>query len=136
MRFLRISSFFHAMEQRTFKNVNNYLTTNIYSYLEASGGQSSNLYLNVVHFSTPELIRIRICDYCFPALVSNMPCSILFFTRVTDNKSSSILIYFWTCKSIYTQKNGLIKRWLNKLNSKEMEFLIRWRANLLVFLIW
>ncbi len=26
------------------------LNTNIYSYLETSGGQSSNLYLNVVHF--------------------------------------------------------------------------------------
>ncbi len=29
---------------------NNYLNTNIYSYLETSGGQSSNIYLNVVHF--------------------------------------------------------------------------------------
>ncbi len=45
------------MEQRTFKNVNNYLNTNIYSYWKTSGGQSSNLYLKVVHFSTPELIR-------------------------------------------------------------------------------
>jgi hypothetical protein len=26
------------------------LNTNIYSYLETSGGQSSNPYLNVVHF--------------------------------------------------------------------------------------
>jgi hypothetical protein len=33
-----------------FKNVNNYLNTNIYSYLETSGGQSSILYLDVVHF--------------------------------------------------------------------------------------
>ncbi len=32
------------------KIVNNYLNTNIYSYLETSGSQSSNLYLNVVHF--------------------------------------------------------------------------------------
>jgi hypothetical protein len=32
------------------KNVNNCLDTNIYSYLETPGGQSSNLYLNVVHF--------------------------------------------------------------------------------------
>jgi hypothetical protein len=32
------------------KNVNNYLNTNIYSYLDTSGGQSSNPYLNVVHF--------------------------------------------------------------------------------------
>ncbi len=33
-----------------FKNVNNCLNTDIYSYLETFGGQSSNLYLNVVHF--------------------------------------------------------------------------------------
>ncbi len=32
------------------KNINNCLNTNIYSYLEISGGQSSNPYLNVVHF--------------------------------------------------------------------------------------
>jgi hypothetical protein len=38
------------MEQYTLKNVNNYLNTNIYSYLETSGGQISNPYLNVVHF--------------------------------------------------------------------------------------
>jgi hypothetical protein len=40
------------MEQRTLQNVNNCLNTNIYSYLETSGGQSSNLYLNVVHSIT------------------------------------------------------------------------------------
>ncbi len=33
-----------------FKNVNNYLNTNIYSYLETSGGQSSIPYLNLVQF--------------------------------------------------------------------------------------
>ncbi len=38
------------MEQHTLKNVNDYSNTNIYSYLETSGGQSSNLYLNIVHF--------------------------------------------------------------------------------------
>jgi len=38
------------MEQRALQNVNNCLNTNIYSYLETSGGQSSNLYLNVVYF--------------------------------------------------------------------------------------
>jgi hypothetical protein len=38
------------MEQHTFKNVNNFLNTNIYPYLETSGGKSSNLYLNDVHF--------------------------------------------------------------------------------------
>jgi hypothetical protein len=39
-----------SMEQSTLKNKNNYLNTNIYSYFETSGDQSSNLYLNVVHF--------------------------------------------------------------------------------------
>ena len=34
----------------TLKNLNNYLNTNIYSYLQTPGGQSSSLYLNVVHF--------------------------------------------------------------------------------------
>jgi hypothetical protein len=38
------------MGQHALKNVNNCLNTNIYSYLETSGGQSSILYLNVVHF--------------------------------------------------------------------------------------
>ena len=48
------------MEQSALKNVNNCLNTNIYSYLEMSGCQSSNLYylyLNVIHFSTPVIIR-------------------------------------------------------------------------------
>jgi hypothetical protein len=45
------------MEQHALKNVNDCLNTKIYSYLETSGGQSSNSYLNVVHFYTPELIR-------------------------------------------------------------------------------
>ena len=38
------------MEQHALKNVNNCLKINIYSYLETTGGQISNLYLNVVHF--------------------------------------------------------------------------------------
>jgi len=36
------------MEQYTLRNVNNCLNTNIYSYLETSGGQGSNP--GVVHF--------------------------------------------------------------------------------------
>jgi len=38
------------MEKPTLKIVNNYLNTNTYSYLETSGAQSSNIYLNVVNF--------------------------------------------------------------------------------------
>jgi hypothetical protein len=40
----------NSMEQHTFKNVSNCLYTNIYSYLETSGGQNANPYLNVFHF--------------------------------------------------------------------------------------
>jgi hypothetical protein len=38
------------MEQRALKFVSNGLNTNIYSGLETSGGQSTNVYLNVVHY--------------------------------------------------------------------------------------
>jgi hypothetical protein len=38
------------MEQHALKNVNNCLYTNVYSYLETSGGISHHPYLNVVHF--------------------------------------------------------------------------------------
>jgi hypothetical protein len=38
------------MEQYTLKNLNNFLNTSIYSNLETSGGQISDLYLNVVLF--------------------------------------------------------------------------------------
>jgi hypothetical protein len=59
------------VEQRALKNVNNCLNTNIYSYFETSGSQSSSLYLNVVHFSTsclnekiPNLyIKVKILNF-------------------------------------------------------------------------
>ncbi len=38
-----------SMQQRALKNVKKCLNTNIYSYLETSGGQSYNLYLNAVN---------------------------------------------------------------------------------------
>ncbi len=41
---------FLSTEQHTFKNVMNCLNTNIHSYLETSGGQSSNSYDNVFQF--------------------------------------------------------------------------------------
>jgi hypothetical protein len=41
------------MEQHNLKNVNNCLNSNIYSYLVTFDGQSSNLYLNDVHFLNP-----------------------------------------------------------------------------------
>jgi hypothetical protein len=39
-----------VMENHALEIVNNGLNSNIYSYLVTSGGQSSNLYLNVVNF--------------------------------------------------------------------------------------
>ena len=52
VRIMHVESFIvqAAMEQHALRSVNNCLNTNIYSNLEASGGQSSNLYLNLVHF--------------------------------------------------------------------------------------
>jgi len=44
------------MEQRTLKNVNCYLNTNIYSYLEKTGDQSYFLNLKVVHFFNTSVI--------------------------------------------------------------------------------
>jgi hypothetical protein len=66
------------MEQHTLNNVKNDLNTNIYSYLETSGGQSSNLYLNVVHFFNTSVnwTSVAAYDCCFPALVPNMHCTI------------------------------------------------------------
>ncbi len=51
-------SYSYTMKQRTLRNVYNCLNTNIYSYLETSGGKSYNLYLKCCSFfSTPVLIR-------------------------------------------------------------------------------
>ncbi len=61
------------------KGVNNCLNTNIYSYLETSGGQSSNLYLNVVLFSTAVLIlnlwQLKTVVFLHWCLI----CAVLFF---------------------------------------------------------
>ncbi len=40
-----------------FENVNNSLNTNIYFYWETSGGQRSNLYLNVVKMDIFDNLR-------------------------------------------------------------------------------
>ncbi len=66
------------MDECAFKNVNNDLNTNIYFYLDTSGGQSSNQYLNVVDFFNTSVNQtsVAVYDCCFPALVSNIHCSI------------------------------------------------------------
>ncbi len=47
---LLLLNFVTTMKQHALRSVNKCLNTNIYSYLETSGGQSYNLYLNVVNF--------------------------------------------------------------------------------------
>jgi hypothetical protein len=46
--------------KRALKNVINYLNTNIYSYLETSGGQSFNLCFNVVHFLNTSVNKMSV----------------------------------------------------------------------------
>ncbi len=64
--------------QHPFKNVNNCLNTNIYSYLEKSGDQSSNLYLNIAQFFNASVNKTCVAAYdsCLIALMSNTCCSI------------------------------------------------------------
>ncbi len=76
------------MEHRTLNNVNKYLNTNIYSYLKTSCGQSSNLYLNVVHFYNTRVNKTSMAaqDCYFSALVSNMHFSIETWLKVCSDK--------------------------------------------------
>ncbi len=68
-----------SMEQQALKNVNNCLNINIYSHLEMSCSQSSNLYLNVVHLFNTSVYQTSVAakDSCFPALGSNTSCAIM-----------------------------------------------------------
>jgi hypothetical protein len=64
------------MEQHTLTNINNCLHTNIYSYLETSGGQSSNPYLNVVHFfNTRDLWQLKTAVLLHWCLICAVPLS-------------------------------------------------------------
>jgi hypothetical protein len=57
------------MEEHALNNVNNYWNTNISLYLEKSGGQISNLYLNVAHFFNTSVNKTSVAaqDSCFSA---------------------------------------------------------------------
>jgi hypothetical protein len=77
-------------EQCTLKIVNNCLNTNIYSYLKTSGVQSYNLYLNVLIFSTPVLIRhlwqLKTVVFLHRCLISPVPLKLLLFVLVLANR--------------------------------------------------
>ncbi len=69
----------YQMEQHALKDIINCLNANIYSYLETSGGQSSNLYINVVHFfnTSVNLKSVAAKGSCFPPLLYNTCSSIV-----------------------------------------------------------
>jgi len=81
------------MEQHALKNVSGSLNTNIYSYLDTSGGQSSNLYLYGIPFFNTSINKSSVVAWnsCFPALVSKMHCSIVTCLNIMSKSSKYIL---------------------------------------------
>jgi hypothetical protein len=71
-----------------FKKCKQLYNTNIYSYLETSGGQNFNVYLNVVSFfSTPVLFRHL--WQLKTAIAMKSSCKLLYiFTFLHDTKQS------------------------------------------------
>ncbi len=98
---------FQPMEQHALKNVNNCTNTNIYSYLETSGGQSSNPYLNVDHFLTPEPIRNQwqLKTDVFPhwCLICAIPMSQIYDEIVFRFTRLSCHVYFPEMKAFKTE---------------------------------
>jgi len=92
-----------------FKNVNNYLNTSIYSYIETSGGQSSNQYLNVLHFLRVVLIRhlwqLKTVVFLHWCLI----CTVLW--KLFSYSNGAIPFHKPSILSI-TKKEDLIEMWL------------------------
>jgi hypothetical protein len=87
------------MEHNALRSVNNGLNTNIYSYLETSGGQSSNLYLNVVHFFQHVLIRylwqhklVVFLHWCLICAVIFCVLNVCAFTLLLNVIMSSVIL--------------------------------------------
>jgi hypothetical protein len=93
------------MQQHNLKIVNNCLNGNIHSYLEKSGGQSSNLYLNAVHFYDTsvnfrhlwQLKTVVFLPWCLIYLVlvhfaSFICCSIVSLDIETENSFLSYVV--------------------------------------------
>jgi hypothetical protein len=83
-----------------FKNVNNCLNTNIYSYLETCGGQSFNLYLNVVHFLTPvqiiHLWHLKTGVFMHWCLI----CGVLSLSLNMAMAGIDLMLIFFLCNTI------------------------------------
>ncbi len=91
------------MEQHALKNVNNCLNVNICSYLETSRGQSSNLYLNAVHFFNTSVNQTSVValDSCFPLLAANTCCSIVIFLNFSWTLLKLKLQIFISCLKLF-----------------------------------
>jgi len=93
-----VSASFKPNGAACFKNVNNCLNTNIYSYLETSNGQSSDLYLKVVRFFNAVLIihlwqhKTAVFLNCglIPSSLSTSPKLIIAVSGRMDNNVSTI----------------------------------------------
>ncbi len=95
------------IEQNALKNVKNCLNTNIYSCLDTSGGQSSDLYLNVIHFSMPVFIRhlwqlntVVLLHWCLIHAV--LSGRWYFILRAFEVFLKTFLIMSWLIKHDYT----------------------------------
>ncbi len=97
------------MDQRALRNVNNCWSTNIYFYLETSGGQSSNLYLNVVHFSTPVIIR-HLWEL---KTIAFLHCCLIWDALLCLDIRSSWCIakYSWFLIKLHMVSSGSINSW-------------------------
>jgi hypothetical protein len=116
------SSFLQNLTNGTsrFKKVRS-LNTITYSFLEISGGQSSNLYLNIVHFSTPVLVthlwQLKTVVFLHWCLIHAVPgnteggsITVLFTSCLTGLESAvrQLTIFVFICKNrlIQTSQTG------------------------------
>jgi pentapeptide MXKDX repeat protein len=98
-------------------NVNNCLNTNIYFYLETSGGHRSNPYLNVVHFSTPELIRnlwqLKTAVFLHWCLL----CAVPLYKKVVDKMSvDKMSVDKMSVDKMSVDKMSVVKMSVDKLS--------------------
>ena len=97
-----------TMEQRTLRNVNknNQLNTNIYSYVETSGGQSSNIYLKVVCFFNTSVNQTFVAAQADILLQLCLIWAVLLFEyqsylEISGGQSSNIylnIVHLWQLK--------------------------------------
>ncbi len=117
------------MEQRALENVKQLLKTNIYSYLETSGEQSSNLYLDV-HFLKSVLIRHLWQLETVVSLHWCLICTVLFWICQTHNLMKLVLTILKNVKKniifrlFLCQTNG----WTQTLNIWKMRRVFYCRA--------